>query len=245
MTSLPRTFALVALSLLASSATADKLRLVANTWPPFTDQSLLNGGLATDLVSTALARAGYSSEYRQVPWARALHGLGTGSYDVLVNAWFAEERTELGQFSAPYLVNRVRLLKRKNSRIGFDSLADLAPYSIAVVRGYAYGQAFDNDASLHKIPVLGFASAARMLHAGRVSLTLEDEYVARYYLNNEPDNLRAELEFLPKPLSENNLHILVSLQHPAHAQIVSAFNRAVAAMKADGSYAALFKRHGQ
>jgi polar amino acid transport system substrate-binding protein len=51
---------------------------------------LVNGGLATDIVSTALARAGYASEFEQVPWARALMGVGDGRYDVVVNAWYDE-----------------------------------------------------------------------------------------------------------------------------------------------------------
>jgi len=38
-----------------------KLRLVADKWPPFTDVDLPGGGLATSIVTTALARAGYSS----------------------------------------------------------------------------------------------------------------------------------------------------------------------------------------
>ncbi len=241
---MPRAVLLGVLWLLTLGVSAEPLRLVADVWPPFTDQSLPNGGLATDLVNTALTRAGYTTEYVQVPWARALHGIGVGSYDVLVNAWFTQERTRVGQFSSPYLVNRVRLLKRKGAPIGFTSLADLQPFSIAVVRGYSYSAAFDSASSLHKVPVLAFASAARMLHAGRVNLTLEDEFVARYYLNREPSSVRDDLEFLPKPLGENNLHILVSLHNPQHAQIVTAFNRAIQAMKADGSYAALFKRHG-
>ncbi|WP_137885897.1 ABC transporter substrate-binding protein [Pseudomonas sp. 2FE] len=244
MKPMPRALLLCVLWLLTTGASAQTLRLVADVWPPFTDQSLPNGGLATDLVNTALTRAGYATEQVQVPWARALHGIEVGSYDVLVNAWFTEERTQLGQFSSPYLLNRVRLLKRKDSPIDFASLADLQPFNIAVVRGYGYGAEFDSASSLQKVPVLGFASAARMLHAGRVNLTLEDEFVARYYLDREPSSVRDDLEFLPKPLSENNLHILVSLQNPQHAQIVTAFNRALKAMKADGSYAALFKRHG-
>ncbi|WP_137819349.1 ABC transporter substrate-binding protein [Pseudomonas sp. 2FG] len=244
MKPMPRALLLSVLWLLTSGASAQTLRLVADVWPPFTDQSLPNGGLASDLVNTALTRAGYATEQVQVPWARALRGIEVGSYDVLVNAWFTEERTQLGQFSSPYLLNRVRLLKRKDSPIDFASLADLQPFNIAVVRGYGYGAEFDSASSLQKVPVLGFASAARMLHAGRVNLTLEDEFVARYYLDREPSSVRDDLEFLPKPLSENNLHILVSLQNPQHAQIVTAFNRALKAMKADGSYAALFKRHG-
>ena len=45
-------------------------------------------------------------------------------------------------------------------------------------------------------------------------------------------------------MSENSLHILVSLRHPQHAQIVAGFDKAIAAMKADGSYARLLKDYG-
>nr|WP_314524268.1 transporter substrate-binding domain-containing protein [uncultured Pseudomonas sp.] len=239
-----RAFALIGLLLLFQNALAEKLRLVADAWPPFTDATLVNGGLATDIVSTALARAGYASDFEQVPWARALLGVGEGRYDVLVNAWYNEERTRIGQFSAEYLLNRVRFLKRKDAAIEFNNLQQLHTYPIAVVRGYAYSQVFDDDASLQKVPVHSFAMAVRMLAADRVKLTLEDEFVARYYLSRESAKVRNSVEFLPKPLSENSLHILVSLKNPRHEQIVAGFDREIAAMKADGSYARLFKQHG-
>ena len=86
--------------------------------------------------------------------------------------------------------------------------------------------------------------AVRMLAAQRVRLTVEDEYVARYYLSRESARVRNAVEFLPKPLSENSLHILVSLKNPEHAQIVASFDREIARMKADGSYARLMKAHG-
>ena len=244
MPRLHRAFALFGLLLLTDAVAAEKLRLVADAWPPFTDATLYNGGLATDILSTALARAGYASDFEQVPWARALLGVGEGRYDVLVNAWFDEERTRLGQFSGEYLINRVRFLKRKDVPIEFSNLQQLYTYPISVVRGYAYSQAFDQDVSLQKIPVHNFAMAVRMVAADRVKLTLEDEYVARYYLARESPKVRNAVEFLPKPLSENGLHILVSLKNPQHEQIVAGFDRAIAAMKADGSYARLMKRHG-
>lgn len=46
------------------------------------------------------------------------------------------------------------------------------------------------------------------------------------------------------PLGENTLHILVSLKHPERARIVERFEQAIAAMKADGSYARLLRQHG-
>jgi polar amino acid transport system substrate-binding protein len=244
MLRLHRALALIGLLLLGQGAYAEKLRLVADVWPPFTDATLVNGGLATDIVSTALARAGYASEFEQVPWARALLGVGEGRYDVLVNAWFNEARTQLGQFSSEYLVNRVRFLRRKDAPIEYTTLKQLHQYPIAVVRGYAYSPDFDSDTGLQKVPVHNFAMGVRMLAADRVKLTLEDEYVARYYLARESPRVRNAVEFLPNSLSENGLHILVSLKNPAHAQIVAGFDREIEAMKADGSYDRLLRQHG-
>ena len=244
MSRLHRASALIVLLLLTQGAAAEKLRLVADAWPPFTDATLVNGGVATDIVSTALARAGYASDFEQVPWARALFGVGEGRYDVLVNTWYTDERTKLGQFSGEYLLNRVRFLKRKDTPIEYNNLQQLHTYPIAVVRGYAYSQEFDEDVSLQKVPVHNFAMAVRMVAADRVKLTLEDEFVARYYLARESPKVRNAVEFLPKPLSENSLHILVSLKNPEHEQIVAGFDREIAAMKADGSYEKLLRQHG-
>ncbi|TPG72606.1 substrate-binding periplasmic protein [Pseudomonas arsenicoxydans] len=244
MPRLHRACALIVLLLLTQSAAAEKLRLVADAWPPFTDATLVNGGFATDIVTTALARAGYASDFEQVPWARALLGVGEGRYDVLVNAWYTNDRTKLGQFSGEYLLNRVRFLKRKDAPIEYNNLQQLHTYPIAIVRGYAYSPEFDDDASLQKVPVHNFSMAVRMVAADRVKLTLEDEYVARYYLARESSKVRNAVEFLPKPLSENSLHILVSLKNPQHEQIVAGFDREIAEMKADGSYARLMKQHG-
>jgi len=83
-----------------------------------------------------------------------------------------------------------------------------------------------------------------MLAAGRVNLAVEDEYVARYSLQREPQAVRDGVLLVEPPLAENTLHILVSLKHPQHEQIVARFERAIVAMKADGSYARLLRQHG-
>eukprot|EP01030_Chromulinospumella_sphaerica_P010428 gene10428-10234_t len=190
MLRLSRAVALLVLLLLVPTVAAERLRLVADAWPPFTDATLLNGGLATDIVSTALARAGFASDFEQVPWARALMGVGDGRYDVLINAWYDEARTQLGQFSDEYLLNRVRFIKRRDDPIEFQNLQQLHDYPVAVVRGYAYSAEFDADPQLQKVPVHNFAMAVRMLAARRVRLTVEDEYVARFHLARESPRVR-------------------------------------------------------
>ncbi|WP_313116774.1 substrate-binding periplasmic protein [Ectopseudomonas guguanensis] len=234
---------LLLLLLSPALAAAEALRLVADPWPPFNDQTLPGKGLASDLVEQALKRAGYTTSYAEVPWERAVRGLKRGDYDVLINAWYSLERTEYGYYSQPYLVNRIRFLQRKGSRIRFETLADLYPYTIAVIRGYAYSKEFDSDPYLLKVGVGSFEIAARMLHAGRVQLTLEDELVARHILAGTLSPLRDELEFLPQPLSENGLHILVRRSHPRYREIARRFDAAIQAMSDDGSYAATLQRH--
>ena len=244
MPRLLRAMGLLAMLLVTQGAMAQKLRMAADAWAPYADVSLLNGGLSTDLIRTALTRAGYTTEYEQVPWARAIHGLSEGRYDILINAWYSKDRTQIGEFSGEYLVNRLRFLKRKTSNIEYQTLGQLHSYSIAVVRSYAYWPAFDNDAELKKVPVASFSTAVRMLAAGRVDLTIEDEYAARLALSREPDEVRDNVEFVSGSLSENGLHILVSLKNPDHEKIVADFDKAIAAMKADGTYDKLFKLHG-
>lgn len=239
-----RVLGLLCTLLMTPVVQAEKLRLVADAWPPFTDISMPDGGLATAIVTTALQRAGFASEFEQAPWARALLGIGEGRYDVLVNAWHNPSRTLIGTFSSGYLTNRIRLLKRRGEPLVYKTLADLHGIPLAVVRDYAYSPAFDADARLNKIPVRNFAVAVGMLAAGRVDLTLEDEYVVGYTLQRLPAAVRNAVELFGEPVAQNSLHILVSLKNPRHQQIVAGFDQAIAAMKADGSYAALIRQHG-
>lgn len=235
---------LIALALPFCAQAEEPLNLVADRWPPYADAQMPGRGLAVHFVSTALTRAGYAIHYAEVPWPRALHGVRNGEYDVLVDSWYSAERETFGQYSKPYLVNRLRFLKRKGSPIVFERLADLYPFRIAVVRGYSYTPEFNEDRRLHKVPVLSFPNAAMMVVAGRVELTLEDEWTARYILEHDLKDERHKLEFLPQPLSENPLYILVSRANPRHAQIIEDFNRELRLMREDGSYDAFMDLRG-
>lgn len=238
-------FACACIWLFVSQASAATLQIVANSYAPFTDKKLPYNGLATDLVTTALSRAGFSSEYHEVPWARALEGLQHDKYDLTIATWYLAEREVYGQFSEPYLTNTLRFIRKKGSHIDYQQLRELRPYLISVVRGYVYTPAFDADTSLRKHPVNSFASAARMVVQEHAQLTIEDELVAQHAFNGELSDAREQLEFLAKPLSESPLHILVRRSHPQHQQIIDGFNAAMRAMRKDGTYQLIMQRHSK
>jgi polar amino acid transport system substrate-binding protein len=225
---------------LTTLAGAQPLQLVGDRWPPYVDTALVDDGLATAIVRTALGRAGYSTEFSQVPWARAVQGVAEGRYDVLVTVWYNEERAGFGQHSAGYLTNRILFWRKRGAAIEFNrDLSVLKDYPIAVSRGYAYSPAFVAARDLLKVPVRNFAMAAEMLMAGRVALALEDERVGRYVLSQYPQPMQDQVEPLDTPLAEPDLRILVGLKTPGHDAIVRGFNKAIADMKADGTLQSL------
>ena len=112
--------ALLALLLTSTLAHAHaELRLVANPWPPYTSREVRNGGVATEIVKTALKRAGYRYTVAMVPWSRALNGTRTGAYDLIVCAWRSVERERDFYFSDPYVENRIVFLRKVGSTWNF------------------------------------------------------------------------------------------------------------------------------
>ncbi|GAB6388494.1 transporter substrate-binding domain-containing protein [Stutzerimonas marianensis] len=232
------------LTLLAStSAVAEVLRLAGNAWPPYTDQRLPNSGLSVDLISTALGRAGYQVQYVEVPWERALRGLKSGDYD-MVNGWWSAKRARFASSSRPFLSNRMRWVQRSEDKVHYDGVDSLTGYAIALSRGYAYGDELPPAERLHIGYAINFVQAARMVLAGRVDLTLEDERTAQFHFDRELADASDLLSFVPGEFRVLDLSLVVRNDHPRRASILEAFDREIAAMLEDGSYAEIFARHG-
>ncbi|PNF85495.1 amino acid ABC transporter substrate-binding protein [Stutzerimonas decontaminans] len=231
------------LLLASASLPAEVLRLAGNVWPPYTDRSLPGDGVSVELIRTALGRAGYQVEYIEVPWERALLGLRNRSYD-MVNGWSTVKRVDFTHSSRPFLINRMRWVQRRGSNIRYDGLDSLVGHPIVLSRGYMYSDELDQDARLQKGYAANFVQAAKMVLAGRVDLTLEDELTALFHLERELGHERDALEFVPGEFRRAGLSLLVRSDHPRSADIIATFNREITAMIADGSYAAIFVRHG-
>ncbi|HAR06543.1 MAG TPA: amino acid ABC transporter substrate-binding protein [Pseudomonas sp.] len=229
--------------LLASAALpAEVLRLAGNIWPPYTDKSLPGEGLSVELIRTALERGGYRVEYIEVPWERALFGLRNGSYD-MVNGWPTLKRVDYTLSSRPFLVNRMRWVQRRGNDFRYDGLDSLIGHPIALSRGYMYSDELDDNARLQKGYAASFVQAAAMVLAGRVDLTLEDERTVLFHLERELGHERDELSFVPGEFRRAGLSLVVRSDHPQATDIVATFEREIAAMVEDGSYAAIFRRH--
>jgi len=233
---------LIALS--QPSIAAEKLKLVNDVWAPYTSEELPGNGIATEIVVTALNKAGYETSVSFVPWARALKGTLSGTWDVLMTTSFTDERAQVVAYSEPYLENVIRFIKLKGKPHKFDRIDDLFSLQIGVVQGYAYEPDFDRSTLIVKSPNRLFANNLRMLLVGRLDLVVEDELVAHQEIKKNFPDEKGNFSFLSKALNKKSLHIVVRKKHPAHRAIIDHFNTALREMRRDGSYNKIRLRHG-
>lgn len=216
---------------------APPLRLVANHWEPYVGQGLPYGGVAGRVVQAALLRAGYRSEIEVMPWARALSSAVKGRADGVVAIWPTEERRAALVFSQAYLHNELSLFHRIGLRRVPQTLAELRGHSLGVGRGYDYSDEFLRDQRVQKEPSVALLPSLLKLARGRVDLVLEDRRAVAYQLSvhgHEHPELQ-QLQAAPETLMRLPLHFAISRQRADAAEIIERFNRALDAMRRDGS----------
>ena len=239
----PRGLLLLMLAFSMPAFATDLNVVHSGKWPPYADASLPQQGLAVDIVTTALKRAGYTPYIRIDSLDRILQGGALGVYDVFATPWYSDARNQYLDYSEPYLESHIRFIKRKDKDFTFHSLDDLKGVMVGTVKDYAYGEKFNDARDIIKIPENNLIQNLLKLVQGRIDLTLDDELVLQYQINRYMPHSMSELEFLPKPLAVRGIHIGVSRENPDHAKIVAAFNKAVKDMKKDGSFDAIVAKH--
>ena len=237
---------LLALALLLGSTTinAQTITAAGDPWPPFLDPDHPQQGVATELVKAAFASQGDELKLDFVPWQRALEGVKEGEYDVLIGAWKTQEREGFLKYSEPYMFNDVKFIKKKGSDFEYSGMDSLTGKTIGTVRGYGYGDAFENATNFKREDAANLMPSILKVIGGRIDFTLEDEVVAKSLISKENPEALEQIEFVAKPMSSNGLYVASGLKNPKHDEIIASLNKGMAAIKADGTFDAILKRNG-
>jgi len=219
----------------APAPKAATLRLASTKWLPFTgaeDQPRV----ALTLTESALRRAGYGSTTAFVPDGQLTAMLQRGDYDGSAALWRSEDRERFLLYSKPYLENRLVLVARKGSDVSAHSLAELKGKTVALVDGYAYGDAVDSAAQTRFVRGSSTHDNLQALLAGKVDYVLVEDLVVAYLFEQQAKEATARLEAGTVPLVTRTLHFAVRKGLPGAPQIIDRFNDAIASMVGDGSY---------
>lgn len=235
---------LVCWTMAAACALADTITVAGDPYPPFGDPKNPTGGLTIEIVRAAYKTQGHEITMEFVPWARAEAGVKNGTYDIVPYTWRTEARAKVLLFSTPYAVGNVRFMKRKGDPFDFTGLDSLTGKLVGTVRGYGYGDAFMNATHFTREPSNDLMTNVKKLLRKRVDLTLEDETVARALLSTEDPKALEQIEFVKTPLSVNPLYVTAGLQNPKAQEIISAFNKGLEVIRANGTLDRIMKRYG-
>ena len=218
-----------------AAAQGRQMQLVSTAWSPFTN-SPGQPRYALDLVGAALERVGITAETVIVDEDRLTPSLLSGEFNGSAALWKDTERERRLIYSQPYLENRLILVGRHGSDVSATSLADLAGKRIALVAGYAYGEAVETtDGPIFVGSHTKEDSVAKLLN-GEADYTLMDDLVIQYLVSHHEEEARTRLAFGSTPLLTRSLHLAVSRSLPDAESIISRFNTEVVDMMVDGSY---------
>ncbi|WP_085909619.1 substrate-binding periplasmic protein [Kiloniella majae] len=224
------------------AVSAETLYLVNDDFPPYNSASLLKGGLATDIVTTALKRAGYETRIEFLPWSRALKYAKTGRADGVLGAWYTEERAKNYLYSTPLLNSKLRLVKLTTKEITIENLEVLSVYSIGLLRNYAYELPVAYE-DTNTTVINDFYQGLELLRRGRIDLLPEEENVARHQLQKIYPKWDEIYNFAGPVLGHKALHFVISKKRKDADTIIRRFNEALAQIKSDGTLAQIYRDH--
>ena len=120
--------------------------------------------------------------------------------------------------------------------VSATTLADLAGQRVALVEGYAYGDAVDNAPGPTYVSSRGPEESLRQLLDGEADYALIDELVVQHLLSNHAEEAEARLAFGRTPLLTRTLHLALRRDLPGAESIITRFNDELMGMLADRSY---------
>lgn len=222
---------------------AEELSFVVSEWPPLIMAEDEHGGLLVELVRKTMERAGYDMRISTIPWKRSMEMVKRGEFDGLIGISYTDKRNEDFAYSDPVVQIPGKYLIRRGAEIDWQDLEKLHQMRFAVVRGYSYGDQFDSLDLPMKTEVADDIAGIRMVKDGRVDVFPVNEFIGRYLVAQNFPNEQDEFAFSEEAFIVANIFFVMSRARPDHQEILQKANAALAALKADGTYASILQKY--
>lgn len=209
---------------------------------PFTDPSLPNGGLLTEIVTAAFAEAGVAiAPIEFLPWKR---GYGD-TLERKVDATFpylksAEREGEMEFSDSAYDVRAVAVFAA-DSNLDYTGPESLKGRSICLPLGYDLKATVDNAEVTVGAQPRDLSQCAKIVAAHRADFFVENTFTVRQIIKEQ--DAAKDLKIASQPIHSNSNHVIVAKSHPKAKEILAAFNEGLAKLKASGKYNEIVTRH--
>lgn len=207
------------------AAQARQVTMCTLNWEPYYGADLPRNGFFTELVRTAFERGGHSVNVEFMPWARALLEVKQGDREVLLGAYYSDERAETYLASETIYTDKVGLIAQKSLGITeFSSLRELSDYTIGYGRGFAVSEEFDSADYLDKEAAKDQILNLRKFERGRIDM-IAGSFASLRYLAQQEGIDTSQMVFMEPALKTNTLHIMISRSIPDGEELLADFHR--------------------
>ena len=197
-------------------------------------------GFDIDLMNEIAKELGLNATYTNQPFDSIILAVQTKKFDCSISAFtITAERQKTIDFSDPYYENRGQALAVKAGKDTIKSLDDLANMTIGVQSGTVGQQEVMNVSGVKPENVKAYTlmpDAMMALKKGEVQVAAGDYAVMKPYIDQYP----GDYQFSNTSLSGTEYFgIVVNKDNPG---LTAAINQALAKIKADGRYDAIYKK---
>ncbi|GLQ31762.1 substrate-binding periplasmic protein [Litoribrevibacter albus] len=230
-----RSLALAGLVFSSVVAQSQEITLANGEWAPYLSEDLKHAGYMSHIVSEAFKEEGITVKYVFLPWKRGFEDAKDGKYEGSLIWGYNEDRAKDFYYSEPVADLGTSLFYQTGKGIDWSKPEDLAKYKIGGVIGYAYGIEELEKQGVVKVERIGKdVNNYKKLAAGRLDIVLEDTEVGHETVSKL--GLSDKITAHPKTLKSRKYSVIFSKKIPNAEQLMEAFNRGLAKIKADGRY---------
>lgn len=229
----------------ATAVLAVPLPLVTgNDYPPFTDESLPNRGMMTEIVALAFQASGDETEIVFRPWRRGYEETKNGQFAGTFPYIKTEERMKDFYYSHPIHTTYTRIFVTKDAPI--QTPEDLKGKRICIPLGYAINKELDDFLAEKIIREQGnpvkLQNCLKMMLMGRKDFFVINEINGWTTIKNI-FRTKEKFRTLDKIFHEETHHLIISKSYPNGKEILERFNQGLQDLKEKGALYDIFDRH--
>lgn len=217
-----------------------------NAYPPLQFVDPKSGeaiGWEYDAMKEIAKRLNFKLEYQNTSWDAMIQAVSAGQYDIgMTGISIKEDRMQKVDFSAPYMRSEMFMLVRADET-RFTDARSFAAFEKGLVGAQAgttpfYTAVYDvldgNEQNPRLRLMETFGASVQALKTGDVDLVLTDGVAGKGYV----DASNGALKLVGEPLGGDDFGFIFK----KGSDLVAPVNAAIAALKADGTFAALDKK---
>ncbi|MES0879054.1 substrate-binding periplasmic protein [Roseibium sp. SCP14] len=225
----------------ANTENRPEITITASNYPPFEIAEPIDGlnGFDHEVVSEAFRRVGQPVRIVFLPWNRAIMEVKSGTAAAILSCAHRKQREEFFYYSDLLSTSTDGVYHRGGHPSGhIRNASDLIGERVAAVDGYSsFLKLRDMGIAPYSVP--DDETGIKMLRLGRFDYFYNGKQATDFMISQSGDPGMFEfISFAEKPL-----YLCLSKVFPGAIKLLAEFNRGLAAVKADGTYALIHAKY--